>query len=99
MKSYFGAARAVERLDVGLELDQVARDEARRQSEVAQHLHQQPAGVAARAGAKLQRLLGRLHAGLHADQVADVALQPLVERHQKVDGALLAAVDRGEELR
>ena len=35
--------RAVERLHVGLELDQVARDEARRQAEVPQQLHQQPA--------------------------------------------------------
>ena len=37
-----GAARAVERLDVALQLDQVAGDEARRQAEVAQQLHQQP---------------------------------------------------------
>ena len=33
----------------GVELDQVAGDEARREAEVAQQLHQQPAGVAARA--------------------------------------------------
>ena len=93
------AAGPVERLHVGLELDQVARHEARRQAQVAQRLHQQPAAVAARAGAQLQRLLRRLHAGLHADQVADVALQALVDGHQEVDRALLGAVHRGEELR
>ncbi len=43
----FSARRAVERLHVGLQLNQVARDEARGEAEVAQQLHQQPAGVAA----------------------------------------------------
>ena len=47
-----GAAGAVERLHVGLELDQVAGDEARRQAQVAQQLHQQPAGVAAGAAGR-----------------------------------------------
>ena len=42
-----GARGAVERPHVGLELDQVPRHEARRQPQVAQQLHQQPAGVAA----------------------------------------------------
>jgi hypothetical protein len=70
-----GAAGAVQRLDVGLQLDQVARHEARRQPQVAQQLHQQPAGIAAGAADALrQRLLGRLHAGFHADQVVDVSL-------------------------
>jgi hypothetical protein len=44
-----GARRAVERLEIGLELDQVARDEARGEAQMPQHLHQQPAGVAAGA--------------------------------------------------
>ena len=44
-----GAGRTLERLLVGLELDQVARDEARREAEVAEHLHEQPRAVAARA--------------------------------------------------
>ena len=89
----FGAAGAVERLDVGLELDEVARDEARGQAHVAQHLHQQPAGVAAGAAAQRQRFFGRLHAGLQPHQVADVVLQPLVDAHQEVDGPLLGARD------
>ena len=86
-----GAARAVERLDVALELDQVARHKARGQPQVPAELHQQPAGVAAGAAAVGQRHLGRLHAGLHADQVADVLLQALVQLDQEVGGLLLLA--------
>ena len=41
-----GAGRAVERDEVGLELDQVAGDEARRQTEMAEDLDEQPARVA-----------------------------------------------------
>ncbi len=42
-----GAGRAVERDEVGLQLDQVAGDEACGEAEIAQHLDQQPAGIAA----------------------------------------------------
>ena len=42
-----GAGRAVERDEVGLELDQVAGDEARGETEMAEDLDQQPARVAA----------------------------------------------------
>jgi hypothetical protein len=35
--------------------------------------------------------LGRLHARVHADQIADVALQPLIERDDEIDDALLLA--------
>ena len=65
------ARRAVERGDVGLELDQVARDEPGRQAELPEELDQQPGRVAARAAAQRQRLLARLDARLQADQVAD----------------------------
>ena len=97
-----GARGAVERLDVGLELDQVAGDEARGQPQVAQRLHEQPAGVATRAAAAAQGELGRLHAGLHADEVGDVLLQALVEADEKVDRSLLLqrnALDEGLEAR
>ena len=57
------AGRAVQRLQIVLELDQVARDEARGEAEPAQHLHEQPAGIAAGAGAQRQRLLRRLTPG------------------------------------
>ena len=52
-----GARRAVERLHVGLELDQVAGHEAGGEAEMAQDLHQQPGRIAARARAQRQRLL------------------------------------------
>ena len=65
--------RAIERFHVGGELDQVAGDEARRQAQVTQQLHQQPRRVAARTGPFPERELRRLHARLHADEVLDVA--------------------------
>ncbi len=94
----FGAARAVERLHVALQLDQVARDEARRQAQVAQQLHQQPAAVAARAAAVDERELGRLHARLHADEIRDVLLQALIQADQKTVGGLRLDVDAGQVL-
>ena len=42
-----GAGRTVEGDDIGLELDQVAGDEAGGEAEMAEHLDKQPAGVAA----------------------------------------------------
>jgi len=90
------AARAVDGLHVGRELDQVARHEARGQAQVAQQLHQQPAAVAARTALELQGLLGRLHPGLHADGVADVLLHALVQVHQEIHRALRRAVDAVE---
>jgi hypothetical protein len=58
-----GALRSLERALVGLELDQVSRDEARREAALAQDLHEQPRAVAARARAALERLLGALTPG------------------------------------
>ena len=78
-----GPARAFERIDVGRELDQVARDEARGEAEVAQDLDQQPGGVAARACASRQRLVGRLNAGLHADDVADLSCKRALSSTRK----------------
>ena len=88
-----GAGRAIHGLDVGAELDQVARDEARRQPQVAQHLHQQPTAVAAGAAAQAQRLLGALDAGFEPDGVAYVALHFLVEGDQKIQCAQRLALD------
>ena len=75
-------------IDVGLELNQVARHEARREPEVAHKVDQQPPRVPAGARAVLQRLLGSLRARLHADQVLHRALDPDVELHQEIDRAL-----------
>ena len=44
-----GAFRPLDRIDIGLELDEIAGDEARREAEAAQHLHQEPGGIAAGA--------------------------------------------------
>ena len=82
--------RTIEGLDVGLELDQVARDEPGGQAEVAEDLDQQPAGVAARPARQGQRLLGRLDARLHPDQVLDLAAEPLVDLDQVIDRADVA---------
>ena len=75
-----GAGGAVQRLEVGLELDEIARHEARRHPQPTHDLHQQPGAVAARPRARLQGFVGRLHARLHAGDVADLSLELLVER-------------------
>ena len=51
VKSCLGARGPVERLHIGLQLDQVAGSEARGEAKMAQELHQQPRRVAARARA------------------------------------------------
>ena len=89
----FCTAGTVERFDIRFQLNQVAGHEARCQSQMAEQLHHQPARIAARAGFERQRFLRRLHTRLHADQVADIALQHLVQVDQEVDGALLGQVD------
>ena len=85
------ARLAFERLHVGLQLDQVAGDEARRESQMTQDLHQQPGAVAARSASERQGLFARLHARLHANQVPDLVLQLLVQVDQKIDGTPLGS--------
>ncbi len=85
--------RPVERLDIGLELDEVARHEPRRHAQMTQQLHQQPRGVTARARCVLQGEFRGLNARFHADQVSDVLTQALVEADQKVDGRNRLATD------
>ena len=92
-----GAERARHGVDVGAELDQVARHEARREAEAAQDRHHQPGRVAARARLPGQRLLGLVRARLHADHVGDLARQAGVDVDQEVDRAARLARDRVEE--
>ena len=66
------ALGAFERLLVGRELDEIAGDETRGEAETAQRLHQQPGRIAAGARTQRQRLVRRLHAGLHADHIFDL---------------------------
>ena len=82
---FFRAREAVERLHVRDELDEIARDEARREPEMAEDLHQEPPGVAARARGERERLVGRLHPGGHAHEVLHLLRKPQIERHQEVD--------------
>ena len=89
---------SVERLDVRRQLHQIARDETRRQPQMAQDLHQQPAGVAAGTEPFFERLLTTLHARFHPDHIADVLLQPLVEIDQEIDRLALGAVDARQPL-
>ena len=92
-----GARRAVDGDEVGLELDQIAGDEACGEAEVAQDLDEEPGGVAARALAVLERLLRRVDARLHADDVADLIGQTRVQADDEIDGAGAVARDRVEE--
>ena len=88
VKSASGPARAVQGLLVGAQLHQVTRHEPGGQTEPAQDLHEQPGAVPARPEPFLERLVGRLDAGFHADGVGDRAGDPLVELDEEVDDAL-----------
>ena len=73
------------RLNISLHLDQIARDKSRRIPERPQHLHLQPSAVTARSGRQRKRLLRRLHARLHPNNIADAGLKRRVEGHQKIN--------------
>ena len=92
-----GAGRPVQGLHIRHQLHQVARHEARRQPHVAQHLHQQPAGVAAGAELFLQRFLAGLHARFHADGIVHRAVHALVDVHQEIHHRLARARHSSEE--
>ncbi len=80
-------ARSFDGINVGPQLNEVTRDEAGGETEVPKDLDQQPRRVAARSSARFQRLLRRLDAGLHPDDVANFLLQLRIEIDQKIDGA------------
>lgn len=88
------ARRPVQRLEIGLELDQVARDEAGGEAQMAQDLHLKPGAVAAGAAPLGQRLLGAEDARLHADHIGDLAGEARIQPHHHVDGPLPVARDR-----
>ena len=92
-----GPRRAVERLHIGHELDQIAGNETRRQTKVPQELYQQPGRIATRATGQGKRLLGRLYAGFQADDIAHRMLHPTVEIDEKIDTASGIARNRPEE--
>ena len=82
-----GSGGPVERLLIGHELDQVARDEARRDAQLTQHVHEQPAESRHEPRPERERLFGRLHARLHADHVVDRLEHAAVDVDQEVDRA------------
>lgn len=71
----FRAGGAVERLFVGLELDEVARDEAGGEAEASQDLDQEPGAVTAGAAVEGEGFFGSLNTGFHADGVAEEAVE------------------------
>ena len=87
----------IERNHVRSQLDQIARHEPRREADVTQDLHEQPSAVAARARIRCERLLRRLHAGFHADQISDLMVQTLIKPDQEIDDIRPIARDRGEK--
>ena len=88
-----GATGAVQRFHIGGELDQITRHKACCQAAMAQQLNQQPGRVTAGTARQTEGFFRRLHTRLHADQVLDVLLHQMVQADQKVDGALVCAVD------
>src|SRR5205823_10622089 len=84
---FLGPAGAIERFDVGSELDQIAGNETGRQAEAPQHLDQQPTCVATGAAVLFQRLVRSLNARLEADEIFDIALQPLIDRNEEIDSS------------
>ncbi len=80
-------ARPLDRIDVGAQLNEIARDETRGEPEMPQRLNQEPRRVAARSRAGGQRFFRRLNARLHPDDVANLFLQLRVEIDQEIDRA------------
>ena len=93
-----GASRAIQRYNIGLELDQIARDKARGQAEMAQDVDQQPARIPAGALAIAQRFLGRPDAGFEANDIVHHALQMGVQIGHEGDGVFRTLVEPIKEL-
>src|SRR5262249_16380932 len=90
-----------ERLDVGPQLNKIARYKARGEPKVPEDLHEHPGRIAARSRSNLQSFLRRLHAWLHPDHVTDCLVKGSIEIDKEVnsaDGAFGQAFDIGVEL-
>ena len=62
-----------------------------------QRLHQQPARIAAGTRANAKRHLRFLHAGFHADDITDIALDARVEVDDEIVRIGCAAINRIEK--
>jgi hypothetical protein len=92
-----GPGRPVERDAIGLQLDQVAGDEAGGKAEMPHDLDEQPRRIAARTGTELQRLVRRLNARLEPHQIIDALLEQPIQADQEVDRMGLAPVELRQE--
>jgi hypothetical protein len=91
------ALRPLDRLDIGDQLDRIAGDEPRGETEAAEQLHQQPGAIPARPAADLQRFFGLLHAAFHADDITDPLLDVAVDIDQIIDGPPAKALMAGDQ--
>ncbi len=83
----FGAGRAaIDRFDIGGELDEITGDEARGEAELAADLNEKPRGVATGTALEAERFLDGLDARFHADDVGDFVVDEAVEIDEEVDG-------------
>ena len=92
-----GARSVLARLNIVAQLDQVPRCEAGGESDVPEHLHEEPRRIAAGAAAERQRLVRRLHAVLKADDVPHRAADAQVEGDQEFDCGAGREVDALQE--
>src|ERR1043166_2490664 len=92
----FRPGRTVKRFDVGRELNQIAGDKTRGESQVAQQLNQKPTGIAARSRSLAEGFFRRLHAGFKADQVLNRVGKAAVEFDEKIYAAGFFARNRGQ---
>ena len=83
-----GPHRPLDRVDVCLQLDEIAGDESRREAEPAQNLYQEPGRVTAGTRTQRERFVRLLHARFQADDVSHHALEFGVERDEKIDRAV-----------
>lgn len=79
--------RPGDRVDIRLQLNEIAGHEPRRQPEPSQQMDEQPGRIAAGAGAECEGLLGRLDARLHPDDVADFLRQARIEADEEIHAA------------
>ena len=82
---------AIERRDIGFELNQVAGCEARCKTKMAHDLHHQPSRIATGTELEFQRLFRRLHTSFHTHYISNILLHALINTDQHVDGAKFLA--------
>ena len=87
----------INRLHVSDQLDQVARDEAGREAEMAQRVHQQPRRVTAGAFSEAEAFFRSVNPRLHAHDIGNLALNQAVDVDQLINRALLLPRNFGEQ--